>query len=106
MLQPEIDKKHQRITVSKEIRYPYIFFDETRLIEIILNLISNAIKYTGENGTIACSIRQIPDAEEGWVTQEFTVTDHGIEGTGLGMGIVKKLVDMMNGEIKKVRKGS
>lgn len=125
LVQSEADKKHQELTVSKEMEYPYLYFDTTRVTEIILNLVSNAIKYTGEGGRIQCVIRQFPGPKEGWVYQELSVTDNGIgmseefqkhiyesfarersstvsgiEGTGLGMGIVKKLVDLMQGTIE------
>ena len=125
MVSAEIEKKHQTLTVSKNIIYPYIYMDISRFTEIILNLISNAIKYTGEGGTIHCSVRQLPAQKEGRCIQELSVSDNGIgmseefqkhifesftrersstvsgvEGTGLGMGIVKKLVEMMHGEIK------
>ena len=125
MVSAEIEKKHQTLTISKDIIYPYIYMDISRFTEIILNLISNAIKYTGEGGTIHCSMRQLPAQKEGRCIQELSVSDNGIgmsekfqkhifesftrersstvsgvEGTGLGMGIVKKLVEMMHGEIK------
>ena len=125
MVSAEIEKKHQTLTISKDIIYPYIYMDISRFTEIILNLISNAIKYTGEGGTIRCSVRQLPAQKDGRCIQELSVSDNGIgmseefqkhifesftrersstvsgvEGTGLGMGIVKKLVEMMHGEIK------
>ena len=125
MVSAEIEKKHQTLTISKDIVYPYIYMDISRFTEIILNLISNAIKYTGEGGTIHCSVRQLPAQKDGRCIQELSVSDNGIgmseefqkhifesftrersstvsgvEGTGLGMGIVKKLVEMMHGEIK------
>ncbi len=125
MVQPEIDKKKQELTVSKEIIYPYTYMDTARTTEIILNLISNSIKYTNDGGRIHCAISQKKDDRDGWFIQELTVTDNGIgmtqefqkhiyesftrerssttsgiAGTGLGMGIVKKLVDMMNGTIE------
>ena len=125
MVQPEIDKKHQTLIKTIDITYPYIYFDTSRVSEIILNLVSNAIKYTGDGGTITCTFRQKPHPKEGWVYQELSVADNGIgmseefqkhiyesfarersstvsgiEGTGLGMGIVKKLADLMDGTMK------
>ena len=125
MVDAEIEKKHQTLKITKNIIYPYIYLDVSRVTEIILNLVSNAIKYTGEGGTIHCSMRQIPEQKGDRYIQEFSVSDNGIgmseefqkhifesfarersstasgiEGTGLGMGIVKKLVDMMDGEIE------
>lgn len=134
MVQPEVEKKHQTLTVTKELLYPYVYLDATCITEIVLNLVSNSIKYTAEGGTIHCSIRQIENEKDGWVTQELSVEDNGIgmseefqahiyetfsrerssttsgvEGTGLGMGIVKKLVDMLGGTISlksEIGKGS
>lgn len=134
MVEVELEKKHQTLTISKEIIHPYVYFDTTRVTEVILNLVSNAIKYTGDGGRIDCVIKQSPHPKEGWVYHEMSVkdngigmseefqshifeifvrekstTDSGIEGTGLGMGIVKKLVDLMDGTIEvesKVGEGS
>ncbi len=125
MVKSEVEKRHQTLAVQKDIIHPYIYFDTTRITEIILNLLSNAIKYTGDGGEIKCIIRQIESSREGWVDQEIWVIDNGIgmsdefqahifeafarertstisgiEGTGLGMGIVKNLVDLMNGTIQ------
>ena len=58
MIRTEVDNKHQTMTISKDILYPYVYLDVSRISEIILNLVSNAIKYTGEGGRIECSIRR------------------------------------------------
>lgn len=125
MFQNSIKEKHQELIVDKEIQYPYLYMDNVHVSEIILNILSNAIKYTGEGGKICCSLKQKPYEKEDWCLLEISVADNGIgisedfqqhifesfsrertstasgiEGTGLGMGIVKKLVDLMKGTIE------
>ncbi len=125
MVQVEAQKKNLTLEVQKDAKYQYLYFDKTHLAEIVLNLVSNAIKYTGEGGRIQCISRQTESTEAGWVNQEIIVSDNGIgmseefqrhifemfsrersttvsgvEGTGLGMGIVKNLVSHMNGTIE------
>ena len=125
MFRNSIKEKHQELIVDKEIQYPYLYMDNAHVSEIILNILSTAIKYTGEGGKICCSLKQKPYEKEGWCLLEISVADNGIgisedfqqhifesfsrertstasgiEGTGLGMGIVKKLVDLMKGTIE------
>ena len=125
MMNSEIEKKRHCVTSEKQIRHPYVYMDATRISEIFLNILSNAIRYTAEEGTIHCVLKQAPHPKEGWIYQELSVTDNGIgmseefqkhvfdmfsreqsstisgvQGTGLGLGIVKKLVDLMDGTIE------
>ena len=134
MMSPEIEKKHHTVTVEKKVDTPYVFCDATRVTEIAMNILSNAIKYTANGGRIACTMAQSPHPDEGWVYEELSVADtgigmseefqqhifdtfsrersttlSGIQGTGLGMGIVKKLVDLMGGTVtvqSKLGKGT
>lgn len=134
MMNPEIEKKHLTVTVEENMQTPYIYFDVARITEIILNILSNAIKYTADGGRIDCKLIQSQHPDEGWIYQELSIRDNGIgmseefqkrifelfsrehstttsgiAGTGLGMGITKKLVDLMNGNIaikSKVGEGS
>lgn len=134
MVKNSVREKQQTLTTSKNIVYPYVYMDNAHVSEIILNIISNAIKYTGNGGKIECRLNQYPHEKEGWCINEITVSDNGIgmseefqkhifesfsrersstvsgiEGTGLGMGIVKKLIDLMDGTIEiqsKLGKGS
>ena len=124
MIQPELEKKQLKLSVSKEITHPYVYMDATLITEVILNIVSNSIKYTAVGGSINCSIRQIDDLGDGYTTHEMIFEDtgigmskefqehifeaftrernsttSGIEGTGLGMGIVRKIVDMLDGTI-------
>lgn len=68
MIQPELEKKHLQFTATKDIIHPYVYMDTTLITEIILNIMSNSIKYTAEGGSITCAIRQTDDCTDGRFT--------------------------------------
>lgn len=54
MFQSAMEEKHQKLSVTKDVKYPYVYLDNTHVTEICLNILSNAVKYTGEGGSISC----------------------------------------------------
>ena len=78
MVQADIEKKNQHFSVTKDLIHPYVYMDNTLVTEIMLNIVSNSIKYTPEGGSISCSIRQLDDRQDGRFTQEMVVSDTGI----------------------------
>ena len=125
MFRNQADSKGQTLMVTTQLQYPYIYVDIPHLTEICTNLVSNAVKYTGAGGTIRCNVTQKPGEKEGWCDTVVTVADNGIgmsqefqkhifepferertstvskvEGSGIGMGIVKKLVGLMSGTVE------
>lgn len=125
LFEEEIARKKILFSFDSTVEHTHVFADEARVTQIFVNLLSNAVKYTPEGGAIRYVVREIPCDKEGYGTYITTVSDTGIGmskefqehifdlfsrerttteskvlGTGLGMSIVKKLVDLMNGSIE------
>lgn len=119
------EEKHIQVETNVEIQHPYVYFDRTKVLEIYQNIVSNAIKYTPDGGKITFILRELPSQQPGYAiyetvlrdtgigmdekflphifdsfSREKTVTENKIIGTGLGMGIVKKYIDLMGGTIQ------
>jgi two-component system phosphate regulon sensor histidine kinase PhoR len=130
MIKPLADKKQHRLKAEVDSDLPLISGDQERLVQVLANLLDNAIKYTPEGGQITVSARRIPvsarrTADELREGIELTVTDTGIGipekdrprvferfyrvdkarsrelgGTGLGLAIVKHIVEGHGGQIR------
>ena len=125
IFQVEAEKKCIHLEMEYDVQHEHVICDETKNREIFLNLISNAVKYTASGGRVTIRITELDCDREDYVRIQTQVIDTGIgmseeflpslfeafarernttaakvAGTGLGMPIIKKYVDMMGGTIK------
>ncbi len=126
IIRPQINSKKQQLKVHiSDINHEDVLGDTLRLRQIFVNILSNAMKFTPENGTITFSIRECDSRIYGMGCYEFICEDTGmgmdeefvktifapfsrsqdsvsrnIEGTGLGMSITRNIVRMMDGDIQ------
>ena len=123
MIRAQASEKAQTFTVSTHLRHENLLADPTRLNQVLMNILSNAVKYTPCGGHIRFEVEELPRNEH-YAKYSFVVQDDGIgmseayqktlfdpftreersgtnkvQGTGLGMAITKNIVDLMGGSI-------
>ena len=125
----EAEEKEIHLSGSMKVTHRNILCDGTKIREIYVNLVSNAMKYTPRGGNVTITVEELPCEKEGYMKVKSEIKDTGIGmskeylptlfepfsreqnttigrigGTGLGMPIVKKMVDLMGGSIEVASK--
>ena len=126
LLKGKMEKKRLSYRLDMEgVMHEWVFCDLLRMHQILVNVVGNAVNFTGPGGSIEVKIREIPSLSAGIANYEFRVKDTGIgmtqefkkkifqpferehtstvskqQGTGLGLAVTKNIVDLMNGSIE------
>lgn len=126
IVRPDMERRGQLYTVHmNHVEHEAVYGDAVRVKQILINLLSNAMKYTREGGSINVYLEEKISSDSGVSCFEFVVEDNGIgmsqefleklflpferaedsrvsqiQGTGLGLAITRNLVEMMNGDIR------
>ena len=126
IIRPQARAKGQTFDiVTASLTREHLLGDRMRINQILINILSNAVKYTQDGGKIRLSVEELPQVDPSYSRLRFTISDNGqgmskeyqqilfepftreqstawnqLQGTGLGMAITKSLVDIMNGTIK------
>ncbi|MCM1127660.1 MAG: response regulator [Lachnospiraceae bacterium] len=126
IIRPQAKAKEQSFEVfTVSLNNEHLLGDKLRINQILINILSNAVKYTPNGGSIKMWVNELPQVDKNYSRIRFTISDNGrgmseeyqkvifepftresnaawnqAQGTGLGMAITKSLVELMNGSIK------
>ena len=126
LIQPQVTAKQQKFQIDAfKVKNEDVFADQLKINQVLINILSNAVKYTPSTGSIFFRISQYESEIPGCAKYEFRIKDNGlgmskeflkhvfdafereetstksgIQGTGLGMSITKKMVELMGGDIQ------
>ncbi len=126
IIRPQANAKQQKFEISAiSLTNEHLLGDKLRINQILINILSNAVKYTPDGGSIKMTVDELHQVDKSYSRLRFTISDNGqgmseeyqkvifepfsreqntawnkTQGTGLGMAITKSLIDLMHGSIK------